>query len=376
MHKMIFYPLGNADCTLIDLDCGKKILFDFADTLDRANKLDIRCDLPKELREYLKKDDRDYFDVVAFTHLDKDHFSGFSDFFYLEYAEKYQGDDRIKIKTMWVPAALITETAPDDDEARILQKEARFRLKNKKGIRIFSRPDRLKKWCDKNSVKFEECKHLVTDAGMISPEFSLEKDGVEFFVHSPFAIRQNDNSVEDRNRDSIVMHATFKVEDEVTRAFLLSDSDNEVISDILSVTVKKKNVNRLLWDIMKLPHHCSYLSLGPDKGKDKTVPVESVALLYEKYCQDGAIIVSTSAPIPVKGTDEDKNDQPPHRQAAAYYMDAIEETNGQFIVTMEHPKKNAPTPVVIEIGSDKATLKKNILTGGAAAISRPAPRAG
>jgi len=376
MHKMIFYPLGNADCTIIDLDCGKKILFDFADTRDSSDKFDLRCDLPKELREYLEKDDRDHFDVVAFTHLDKDHFSGFSDFFYLEHAKKYQDDDRIKIATMWVPAALITETSPDDDEARILQKEARYRLRNKKGIRIFSRPDRFKEWCDKNNVNFEECKHLVTDAGRVSPEFSLEKDGVEFFVHSPFAIRQNDNSIEDRNRDSIVMHVTFKADDIMTRAFLLPDSENEVITDIVSVTAKKKNVGRLQWDIMKLPHHCSYLSLGPEKGKDKTIPVEKVALLYEKYCQDRAIIVSTSDPIPVKGTAEDKNDQPPHRQAAQYYRESIEKMDGQFVVTMEHPQKASPSPVVIEIDNNKATLKKSSRSGGAIAISQTAPRAG
>ena len=32
MHKVTFFPLGNADCCLIDLHGGQKILFDCAAT--------------------------------------------------------------------------------------------------------------------------------------------------------------------------------------------------------------------------------------------------------------------------------------------------------------------------------------------------------
>jgi len=74
MHKITLFPLGNADCCRIDLEGGKKILFDFADTRDSEDNDDLRCDLPKVLREDLEESNRDYFDVVAFTHLDKDHF--------------------------------------------------------------------------------------------------------------------------------------------------------------------------------------------------------------------------------------------------------------------------------------------------------------
>jgi len=31
MHRLTFYPLGNADCCLIDLANGQKILFDYGD---------------------------------------------------------------------------------------------------------------------------------------------------------------------------------------------------------------------------------------------------------------------------------------------------------------------------------------------------------
>ena len=77
MHKLTFYPLGNADCCLIDLESGQKILFDFADVGDSENDEDLRIDLAKELRENLEDADKDSFDVVAITHADEDHIKGF-----------------------------------------------------------------------------------------------------------------------------------------------------------------------------------------------------------------------------------------------------------------------------------------------------------
>ena len=376
MHKINFFPLGNADCCRIDLEDGKKILFDYADTRNPEDSEDLRWDLSNELLEDLENCDRKYYDVVAFTHLDKDHLKGATEFFYLEHAKKYQEDKRIKINVMWVPAGFITEPNPEDEEARILQKEARYRFKEKKGIRVFSRPERLAEWCEENNISLADRIFLITDAGKISPEFSIAREGVEFFIHSPFAFRQDENTVEDRNGDSIVVQATFVIDEVQTKALLMADSTHEALSEIVSVTKNKSNATRLEWDIVKLPHHCSYLSLGPDKGEDKTEPVENVAWLFEKQGQQGGIIVSTSKPIPLKNSIEDEEPQPPHRQASNYYKDILKEINGQFIVTMENPSKASPKPLIIEIGSDKATIKKRVTSAPYIATSRPAPRAG
>ncbi len=376
MHTMTFFPLGNADCCRIELSCDRTILIDYAATKDENDDNDLRCDLPELLKDGLKKNNRDYFDVVAFSHLDKDHFKGASDFFYLEHAMKYQVGKRIKMNMMWVPSAFITETSPDDDEARILQKEARYRFRQAKGIRVFSRPERLEKWCEKNDMKLHDRLHLITDAGEIAPEFSLCKDHIEFFVHSPFAIRQNDKPVEDRNEDSLVLHATFDVAGVHTKVLMLADSTHEVLSQIVDVTEFKGNEEYLEWDILKIPHHCSYLSIGSEKGTSKTTPVTQVARLCEKKGHRGAIAVSTSKPIPVGGSNEDEDSQPPHRQAANYYKDVTRALVGQFVVTMEHPSRNSPKPLVIEIGQSKATLKKSVVSAGIIATSGRAPRAG
>lgn len=377
MHKLTFFPVGTADCYRIDLENGKKILFDYANTRDSKNQYDLRCDLPEELRKDLDEAQRRNYDVVAFTHLDEDHYKGATEFFWLEHAKKYQGDDRIRIDIMWVPAAVITEEAIDKEEGRIIRQEARHRFKQGKGIRVFSRPERLRSWCEKNGIKLEDRLDLITDAGKVTPEFSKARDGVEFFVHSPFAKRMNDREVEDRNDDCLVLQAVFLVQGVETKMLLMSDVTHEVITDIVEVTRDgKKRPERLEWDIVKIPHHCSYLSIGPEKGEDKTDPVPNVAWLYAKQGHEKGILVSTSDPIPTKGSAEDKDSYPPHREAANYYRDIEEQLDGEFLVTMEHPRKNAPKSLVIEIDSTKATVKKQTTTAAIAALSAPAPRAG
>ena len=353
----------------------------------RDDTSDLRCDLPKELREDL--DGRGYYDVVAFTHLDEDHYSGATEFFYFEHVQKYQGDvdgePRIKIRIMWVPAAVITEQLSKEAatiEAMALQKEARERFKAGSGIRVFSRPGRLKDWCKKNNVSWKDRAHLITDAGNTTVEFTRARDNVEFFVHSPFAVRQDESTVEDRNEDALVMHVTFTSDGEETRLFLGSDAGHGVLTDIVKVTESKKRTERLEWDVFKLPHHCSYKTLSDDKGKDKTKPMPDVGRLFEEYGQEKCVVVSTSDTIPKKGDDRDKEEgaNPPHRQAASYYRnDVVSPKSGEFIVTMEHPSSDKPNPLVIEIDGFKATARKRVLTAtasGATAASYTAPRAG
>src|SRR5204863_9862660 len=180
-------------------------------------------------------------------------------------------------------------------------------------------PAELKKWLEDNGLTLESRQHLITDAGNISPEFTLAADGVEFFVHSPFAWRQDDSTLVERNRDSLVMQAEFSEGGKSTCAILGSDADHSALTDIVKTTKKHKPEHRLIWDILKLPHHCSYLTLGPDRGTEKTKPVDEVKWLFETQGQRGFHIVSPSDPIPTKGSEADNSNQPPHRQAANYY---------------------------------------------------------
>lgn len=366
MHTVRFFPIGNADSCLIELENGRRALFDFADMRNANDQNDHRCDLEKELRNCLA-DDKE-IDVVAFTHFDKDHCHRAKEVFHLDHAAKYQAGDRIKIKTMWVPANAILEKGVKG-QARTLRAEARHRFIEGKGIRVFSRPDKLDDFLRERDIDPATRRNLITDAGSLCPEFDIEADGLQFFVHSPFAMRQNGVLV-DRNDSAIFVQGTFRSGGRDTKLILSADVSHSVIADIVRVTKYHGNEARLEWDVNNIPHHSSYLSLSDVKGEAKTIPVDDVNWLYEEQRKAGGIVVSTSCPIP-----EGDTTQPPHQQAAAYYRDVAKDADGQYIVTMEHPTVSKPKPLVIKIGATGAKVSK-IAGGALAVVGTAAPRAG
>lgn len=366
MHTVRFFPIGNADTCLIELANGRRALFDFADMRERDDTSDKRCDLEKELRDCLG--DTVEIDVVAFTHLDTDHCKRANEVFHLEHAEKYQGEGRIKIKTMWVPASAILEVGVEG-QARTMRTEARHRFLEGKGIRVFSHPDALNDFLTERDIDPATRRDLITDAGELCPEFTLAADGVEFFVHSPFA-EHCDGDLIIRNDSALFMQAAFEVDGRQTKLILCADVGYEVIDDIVRVTQDHENDHRLEWDIINVPHHTSYRSLGPEKGVDETVPTDNLKWLYEEQGLPHGILVSTSDPIPSEDTT-----QPPHRQTAAYYKRVANDLGGQYVVSMEHPSQSKPKPLVLEIGRGGYSVRKQ--AGGApVVISSAAPRAG
>jgi beta-lactamase superfamily II metal-dependent hydrolase len=371
MHRITFYPIGNADCCFIETDGGKNFLFDYGNMRNKDDEEDLRVDLEAAVRSKLEEKEVDFVDVLAITHADNDHLNKFSELFYLNHAEKYQSKDRIKINELWVPSAVICSDKINDSEAKILRAEARHRLKNKQGIKVFSRPEFIDDWFEEEGLNADDYAEFFVDAGTLVPGLDIDSDGIEFFVHSPFASRQDDGTLVERNDCSIVVQCCFKSGDTITRFILGSDTAWEAWEEIVKISEYHENEERLQYDIFKLPHHCSYTTLSDDKGKDKTEPKEKVEWLF-RQANTGAVIVATCDPIPSEDTD-----QPPHRQAAKFYKDLMNELSGEFIVTMEHPSVSKPEPIEITIESTCATLKKSSLGGLGTFISiRPSRRAG
>jgi beta-lactamase superfamily II metal-dependent hydrolase len=368
MHKLTTYPLGNADCTVVDLSGGEVLVFDFCHRAVTQDADDRRIDLAATLRGKLRK--RGAVDVLAITHLDGDHTDGIASFFSLDYAVQYQGPDRIKIKELWVPAAVLTEPKLAGDALAIRQ-EARHRLRGGYGIKVFSRPTKLADWLAAERLKLADRQQFIIDAGRCVPTFTKARQGVEFFVHSPFAKHGREGYV-DRNTEALVMQATFTEGGRDTRVLLLDDTDQDVLSDMVEVTKLHANEERLRWDIVRIPHHCSYLSLAPEKGDRITTPVKAVRWLYEEQGSRGGVLIATCWPIPPT----DESDQPPHRAARNYYQFVADQLGGRFVVTMEYPSKGEPLPVEVTIDRLGATLQKPSPTPASTIVSRAAPRAG
>lgn len=371
MHKITFFPVGNADSCMVDLKCGKKMLFDYANFNANNIKDEPRTNLGEALRENLDIAGNKHFDIVAFTHADDDHVHGASEFFYLEHAERYRDDDRIKIKELWVPAAMILEENLKND-ARVIRAEARYRLKEGKGIKVFSRPERLKKWLEAQGIDVKDRSHLIINAGKTVPGFSKSINEAEFFVHSPFAAESDGKKIE-RNEASLIFQVKFYCDNKETKFLLIGDTTYDILEEIVGITRNKMNEDRLEWDIYDVPHHCSYLALSSEKGNEKTEPVEGVKWILEKGNKYGCIISSS---YPISDNDDDVN--PPHRQAVNCYKEYAEKIGGQFKITMEHSSKKKPKPLMIEIDKDGSKIKLSPTLSGPYShiITQKPPRAG
>ena len=377
-HRLLFYPVGNGDTSQIILENGRRILFDYHHCGSGKNTSSPIIDLASRLKKELTDAKQDFFDVVAFTHGDSDHIKGSTEFFELLHAAKYQGSERIKIKELWVPAAMILETAKIDeqsDEFVIWRQEARYRLIKGKGVRVFSKPEQLKKWLEENGLTVESRKHLITDAGTIAPGFSLALDEVEFFCHSPF-IKHVDDADDLRNSASLIFNIRFTHSSEVYNYFAVGDTKANILADIVNISENHGNSDRLEWDIFNIPHHCSYLALNEeDKGDSETTPHDDVEKLLLKG-NSGAYMICSSNPIGNNQVDYEQI-QPPHIQAKNCYVRYLKRNNGgQFLVTMEEPNKKLPEPIEILIGSDGIRLHSIAVSASSILTGSSIPRAG
>lgn len=378
MHKVIFYPVGNGDTSQIILENKKRLLFDYCHRKKGEDPKDPLIDLKKRLTEELKAAGREYFDVVAFTHGDDDHICGSTDFFELLHAEKYQGKGRIKIRELWVPAAMVLEPSTQEqksDEVILWRQEARHRLKQNKGIRVFSKPEALKDWLEENGMTVESRKHLIVDAGQLVPGFTLAADEVEFFVHSPFVKHMEGGPDILRNDCSLIFQVRFEVKGTRTDYFAVGDAEYDVFEDIVSITKYHKRDDRLDWHLFNIAHHCSYRALSPEKGEKETIPTPKVKELL-KHGKADAYMVSSSNPIS-DDAEACKQDQPPHIQARKAYERHLDEVGGRkLLVTMEEPNGFHPEPIEFEITEKGLRRAGKDRTGAAVAVGSVTPRAG
>lgn len=383
IHKVFFYPVGNGDTSQIVLSSGRRVLFDFCHRRNGEDQNSPLIDLKSQLKQELAAENRDYFDVVAFTHADLDHICGSTDFFELQYAAKYQGDGRIKIKKLWVPAAMLLEEATNDamsNEFVILRQEARHRLLEGKDILVFSKPPALMDWLIPKLKERGESPssrdHLFVDAGKLVPGFSLYIDGVEFFCHSPFIKHCEDGSDVIRNRAALILNVRF-LADGLTYDFLqVGDAEWDVLEEIVATTRAHNNHSRLAWNLYNIPHHCSYLAMSNDKGEKETTPKPLVEELLLQGKKD-AYLVSSSKPIP-DCKDGYQQSQPPHIQTRKAYERHLRSVGGRkLLVTMEEPNASKPKPLEFMVSSSGVMFNRSTASVGAAAIvtSRP-PRAG
>jgi hypothetical protein len=199
------------------------------------------------------------------------------------------------------------------------------------------------------------------------PSWELSSDGIEFFVHSPFAER-SESGVLDRNTNCLVMQVSISSGGNITNFLATGDSVSEQWSKIVGITHYHKNDKKLAWDIFKIPHHCSYKSMSEDKGRNIAVPTDEFKWLLDQGAFQG-ILVSTSDVILNETTS-----QPPHIEAYRRYKETADNIDAELKVTMEHPSKENPERLVITIDGNGPTVKKGFSSSSIIPTKQRSPR--
>ncbi|WP_287880654.1 MBL fold metallo-hydrolase [Aquitalea sp.] len=358
MATITFYPVGTGDTSQIVLDDGRRILMDFRHLTAGEDEGTKVIDLAARLNEELKEAGRDYFDVVIFTHADLDHIRNSHEFFELPGAgpQTYTGNGRIKVHEFWVPAAMLFEEVKQKqrgNDYEVLRRELRQRFRDGKGIKVFSRPQALLDWMEKDGLSYEDREHLFEYAGRVVNCFQLDRDGIEFFTHSPFSDSESTAQNVYRNEDSLIFQIRFASEEPIN-LMAFGDSIYDAIDDIVLLSKRNGNTDRLKWDLLSIPHHCSYECLNqtkedPERDGDRiTLPTAHIRELLKVHAAPNPHLVSSSNPI---REDEEAHNRtlPPHIQAKRGYRETVG-LHAPFWVTMEHPSIDEPQPLVFEVG--------------------------
>lgn len=344
--NITFFPVGNGDMTLIELENGKTILIDVRIRSEADN--DSNNDVPdvvSSLKEKLKKDDdgRYYVDVFLLSHPDEDHCLGLDKNFHLGSLDEYNADsDKIIIYEIWSSPLTFRRQKTDH---KLCSDAIAFRKEAKRRVSIYR--DKKDDFVDGNKVlllghdernqetgryKTEDLSEILIE---IDKSFSriCGEDQDSFSVRLlgplPFSDKKEEEEELSKNNSSVIMQWAFKVQGVEKACLFLTGGDAEV-------TIWKKMWERhgarqpdwLSYDILQAPHHCSWHSLSYDswseKGNDAEVNKEAKQALSQ--INEGGFIIASSKPI-----NDDKND-PPCIGAKREYLGIIDEVGkGEFI---------------------------------------------
>lgn len=374
-HIIKFYPVGNADCTLVKLANGRTIIIDcyFREVTkdDKGNPtiFDVKEDLLKQLN---KTNGHPYVDLFINSHPHKDHIAGFNDHFYCGKPEDYDDKkdaDKIIIGELWVTPETLTNDVASEVEP--LRKEAKRRRKLYNDDEDYQGEEGNYL----HIIGYDKDKEFDSRYGYVPGKTVKKANGhnlswLDIFIHAPFKEEVSDSKDSgDKNLTSIVSQFRFKVEgkeDVVCKAIFGGDAEYPVWTHILE---NNKEEDKLKWNLLLAPHHCSWTFFGSDSKSDD-VSESAIKMLDDYQNGDSAHIIASSNKI------EDNDNNPPSYKAMKQYKKHLKDKNNFHCVADTNVENKIAQPIVYKISSHGKTLQTKSAPATESVTSRPAPRAG
>jgi hypothetical protein len=376
-HIIKFYPVDNADNTLIKLSDDSTIQIDCQIRDGEENSSGVKIyDVKKDLLKELKKDSNKnpFVDLFVLSHPHKDHCLGFENNYYCGDPDDYSDDNRKKdeiiIGELWVTQQIFLHDVCQ--QAVLIRKEAKRRRQlfedDPKKADTYGNRMRIIGYNDQDKT-VEGLHYAPSD--IVNKFNGKVSDYIEFFIHAPFKSDLVIGKAEkDHNSTSIVFQASFRLTKGgsiKTRAFFGGDADHYIWEKVLRISESNNNQDKLKWDIFLSPHHCSWSFFNDRPYKDNKTP-KDYALELLDYKQNNAYVVASCLKI------EDDDNNPPHHQAKEQYVKKV--GAGYFRNTAINKSSKAPEPLEFIIEDDGIKLTKAESAAAIGILGSTPPRAG
>jgi hypothetical protein len=360
--KIVFFPVGNGDMTLIQLESGRTILIDIN---IREPGDDVR-DVAGDLRSRLKVDanGRAYIDAMLLSHPDQDHCRGLVQHFHLgplaEYKYKPPNSDepaKIVIREMWSSPMVFRRMPAGQklcDDAEAWRKEARRRVNLYKARGNFLDGDRIQVMGEDQNGKTDDIAEIVVKAGNTITRI----DGVEdqTFRGRLLAPKGKGTDEEEerrsKNHSSVIVRFSIAHDGKLHACRFLSGGDAMVAIWERIWSDHNDDTSKIDYHLLQTPHHCSWHSLSYDSwgdlGEKAKVSKDARSALGQAH--SGAYIVASSKPI------KDDEDDPPCIRAKREYEAILGPVKGTFVNTSLHGGADDPVPMEFEVTANGPKL--------------------
>lgn len=348
--KVIFYPVDNGNMILVKLNDERKttILIDINIRNDE-NAYDVISHLKNQLEK--NGDGRYIVDAFILTHLDVDHIRGLQQYFHLgnisDYADKE--NEKIIINETWSSERFWkreTESITLSDEAKAFNREMRRRAELSK-----TNAGTIQEEGNRAIILGEDddgYNAIIYNIGCNTSKINNKViQNFKLNILGPLEQQKNEenDSFEAKNRASVILQLEI-IEGGYTHKILLT-GDAEV--DVWEYMYQSYDNEQLEYDILSVPHHCSWHSMSWDKDDADEPQVSENAINALSQAKEGALIISNSKKI----KDDDIN--PPHFRAKNEYIKIVDKDN--FLCTGEYRDDKNIEPIIIELTSKGWQLK-------------------
>jgi hypothetical protein len=369
--KVLFFPVGNGDMTLIVLESGRKVLIDMNIRAAADDPDDDTPDVAAELRSHLTRDaeGRLYVDVLLLSHPDQDHCTGLRKHFHLgPSSDRSKSADKIFIRELWSSPLVFRRASSQHtlcDDAKAFNSEARRRVARFRATFGFvSDGDRILILGEDEDGKTDDLTAILVKTGATFSKVNGQYDPsmtARLLAPQPRSDNQDEEELRSKNHSSTILNFALAGDGVPDVARLLSGGDAEVAIWERLWQRYSAYPDWFSYDILQAPHHCSWHSLSYDSWSDYGDEAEvcSDAKSALSQTRPGAVVIASS-----KSIKDDEND-PPCIRAKREYETVAKAARGSFICVGEHPSEKSPETVEFEVGHYGPRLKSKPMKAAA-----------